>query len=217
MLRGIAWHNKTILSTVVSGNTRDSTRPGGTMNLHPIILVLGPTAVGKRSILEHALEHKPRLKVIPTFTTRAPREEEKKESLWYKFVSRKVAKRLIESGQAINWIEDDGDCYGQAKDDIDHVLRNYLGVLIVSEAAIVNFRRAHYRVVTVNVTAEGQPELTRDRTPCEEKGLRQGSVRYDHNIINVFDPQEPGAHFECAVQEFCSIVRKNIMRHSLPS
>ena len=83
-----------------------------------IFLIIGPTAVGKSSILERALKDFPQLRDIITYTTRPMRKGES-EGNPYHFVSEQRFLELEKEGHFIEWANVHGKLYGTPKDQIE--------------------------------------------------------------------------------------------------
>lgn len=83
-----------------------------------VLLIIGPTAVGKSTILERALKDFPPLVDLITYTTRAMRGGES-EGNPYHFVSEEKFKSLIEKKFFIEWALVHGKMYGTPRDQFD--------------------------------------------------------------------------------------------------
>ena len=94
-----------------------------------ILLLIGPTAVGKSSLLEKALADYAQLVDIITFTTRPMRAGES-EGYPYHFVSEEKFKALIDEGFFIEWALVHGRLYGTPRDQILEAGRNGKVILI---------------------------------------------------------------------------------------
>lgn len=88
-----------------------------------MVIIIGPTAVGKSSILEHALRDFPELCDIITFTTRPMRNGES-EGNPYHFVSEQKFKALIEQNVFIEWAIVHGNMYGTPRTQVEETSRN---------------------------------------------------------------------------------------------
>jgi len=84
----------------------------------PILLIIGPTAVGKSSVLERALKDFPQLVDIITYTTRTPRSGES-EGNPYHFVTEEKFKQLIEQKFFVEWALVHGKMYGTPRDQFE--------------------------------------------------------------------------------------------------
>jgi len=82
-----------------------------------MLIIIGPTAVGKSSILEHALKDYPQLCDIITYTTRPLRQGES-EGNPYHFVSEERFKELLGLGYFIETAVVHGKMYGTPRDQV---------------------------------------------------------------------------------------------------
>lgn len=88
-------------------------------NTPRMLIIIGPTAVGKSSILEHALQDYPQLCDIITYTTRPMRNGESEGSP-YHFVSEERFKQLLEKNHFIEWAVVHGKMYGTPRDQVEN-------------------------------------------------------------------------------------------------
>lgn len=98
-----------------------------------IVLIIGPTAVGKSSMLDKALKEFPRLRDIVTYTTRPARAGES-EGNPYHFVSEEKFKELRAQGRFVEWAFVHGRLYGTPKDQIESETRN--GNVLVADVDV---------------------------------------------------------------------------------
>jgi guanylate kinase len=83
-----------------------------------MLIIIGPTAVGKSRVLEHLLGDYPQLCDIITYTTRPMRQGES-EGHPYHFVSEEEFKRRLEKGLFIEWAIVHGKMYGTPRDQVE--------------------------------------------------------------------------------------------------
>lgn len=94
-----------------------------------MLLIIGPTAVGKSSILERALSDYPMLVDIITYTTRPMRGGES-EGHPYHFVSESDFKQRIEQKFFIEWAVVHGRMYGTPRDQVTRATEQGRGIII---------------------------------------------------------------------------------------
>lgn len=82
-----------------------------------LIMIAGPTAVGKSSFIERLLQDFPQFWDIITYTTRAPRAGES-EGHPYHFVSKEDFQRKVDEGFFIEWANVHDSLYGTPKNQI---------------------------------------------------------------------------------------------------
>lgn len=76
-----------------------------------LVVISGPSGVGKDTIIERMLELDPRLKYSVSYTTRAPRPGEI-DGVNYTFVNRDQFKEAVAAGRFLEHAEYDGNLYG---------------------------------------------------------------------------------------------------------
>lgn len=79
-----------------------------------VIVLSGPSGVGKDCVLEQFVKECPEVTRAVTATTRAPRADEK-DGVDYRFVSVDDFQRMIEAGQFLEYAEVHGNFYGTPK------------------------------------------------------------------------------------------------------
>jgi guanylate kinase len=82
-----------------------------------LLIIIGPTAVVKSTLIERAIKDYPRLVDLITYTTRPMRAGES-EGNPYHFVSEDRFKQLIDLGHFVEWAIVHGRMYGTPRDQI---------------------------------------------------------------------------------------------------
>lgn len=77
----------------------------------PIIVVAGPSGVGKGTVIAWVREHRPNVWLSVSATTRAPRPGEV-DGVNYHYLSRPAFDRMIAEGEFLEWAEYAGNRYG---------------------------------------------------------------------------------------------------------
>ncbi len=83
----------------------------------PIIIINGPTAVGKTTVIKRILQRMPQLQTATTYTTR-PLRKGQREDKKIIHVSEKEFQTKIEAGALLEWSKHYGNFYGTAKKSI---------------------------------------------------------------------------------------------------
>ena len=81
------------------------------MQTGKLIVLTGPSGVGKGTLLRSLLQRYPRLVLSVSVTTRSPRPGEV-EGRSYFFVDRNKFQRMIETEELLEWTEYTGNFYG---------------------------------------------------------------------------------------------------------
>lgn len=88
-----------------------------------LILVTGPSGVGKTTIAYALLKEMPELERLITFTTREKRPNEK-DGLDYHFISNEAFEERIENGQMFEYDKHYGYWYGNSKEDLEKIWKD---------------------------------------------------------------------------------------------
>ncbi len=85
------------------------------------MVLSGPSAVGKSTVLRMLREHHPEVWLSVSATTRFPRPGEV-DGVHYRFVSREQFQRLVAEGGLLEWAEFAGNLYGTPRQPVlDHL------------------------------------------------------------------------------------------------
>ena len=95
-----------------------------------LVVLAGPTAVGKGSVAAHIREHHPEVLLSVSATTRSPRPGEV-DGVTYFFLSDEQFDRMIEAGQFLEWATvHNASRYGTPRQPIEEALANGRSVLL---------------------------------------------------------------------------------------
>ena len=97
---------------------------------NPLLVVIsGPSGVGKDTILEGMRILRPDLHFVVTITTRPQRQGEA-NGKDYRFVTKSVFEQMIENGELLEWANVYGNLYGVPKSEVQQYLNRGLDVMI---------------------------------------------------------------------------------------
>lgn len=94
-----------VLPTQSSANTKECPSPGR------LIVLTGPSGVGKGTLMQALLKRHPELYYSVSVTTRSPRPGEIDGKNYY-FISRSKFEQLVAQGEFLEWAEFAGNYYG---------------------------------------------------------------------------------------------------------
>lgn len=97
-----------------------------------LIVLSGPSGVGKDSILKLIMADRSDLKLSISYTTRKPRHGET-DGVDYHFVSREEFEKLINDGEMLEYATYCGNYYGTRSFEIDEKLKNGNSVILEIE------------------------------------------------------------------------------------
>lgn len=162
-----------------------------------IIIVSGPSGVGKGTILKELMRRDPKLRFSVSATTRSPRPGET-EGVNYFFVDKQRFEKMIEDGQLLEHAFYAGNYYGTPEKAVNEALeQGYNVVLEIDVQGALQVMQRRPDAITVFIAPPSFEELTRrlngrgDTAP-EIAGLRlhialqecATATQYQYIIIN---------------------------------
>lgn len=97
-----------------------------------LIVLSGPSGVGKGSVLSKVIGRRKNLKLSVSYTTRLPREGEV-DGVHYNFVTRDEFLSLVKSGEMLEYAEYCGNYYGTPKKSVENEIKNGNNVILEIE------------------------------------------------------------------------------------
>lgn len=185
------------------------------MELDRLIIIIGPSAVGKTTIANGlAKEGMPVEKVITT-TSRSMRASET-DGVDYHFVSAKQFEEAIAQGGFLEWAKYNDNYYGSRKQDIDPILQANKIPVWVTESKGADYLKAHYpHAVTIFVMPADfetlRRRLEKRKLPKQEiinriklaQNEMLNAPKADYRVIN-YDGK-----IKLVVEETASLIRKH--------
>ena len=106
-----------------------------------LIVLTGPSGVGKGTLLRTLLQRHPELYLSISATTRQPRPGEI-EGKHYYFVTRDEFEKMVQAGELLEWAEYAGNYYGTPFAPVEQQIQ--LGRLVILEIELVGARKIHH-------------------------------------------------------------------------
>ncbi|MDX2099272.1 MAG: guanylate kinase [Leptolyngbyaceae cyanobacterium bins.59] len=97
-----------------------------------LIVLTGPSGVGKGTLLKLLLKHHTQLHLSVSVTTRSPRPGEVDGQHYY-FVDRPTFQQMVETNQLLEWAEFAGNCYGTPRLPVEEKIRDGKWVILEIE------------------------------------------------------------------------------------
>lgn len=150
-----------------------------------LLILTGPTAAGKDTIIAKLVERDPSLIKIVTTTSRKMRDGET-EGHPYHFVSREEFERLIAEGEFFEWVEFRGELYGTQKKTLHDALAK--GVTVIWKIETKGVKNIHAkisqmvsRVVFIFLTGESISEMK--ARVLQAEGQAGAQVRWNESLV----------------------------------
>jgi guanylate kinase len=102
------------------------------MSSGQLIVITGPSGVGKGTLVRQLLERHPNLHLSVSATTRPPRAGEI-DGKDYFFVSQTTFAQMIQDDELLEWAEFAGNCYGTPRLAVEESLAQGISVLLEIE------------------------------------------------------------------------------------
>ncbi len=162
-----------------------------------IFIVSAPSGAGKTSLCREVVRLLPDLCFSVSITTRAPRSHEN-DGIDYHFVSLADFKRMIETGQLLEWTEIYGNFYGTSRAVMDECSSQGKDILFdIDQAGARRIKEIYPQSITMYILPPSQRELherlinrgteneevMRNRLDQAQKEIEQSSW-YEHKVVN---------------------------------
>ena len=184
------------------------------MSKGQLIILSGPSGVGKSSIVKKVMEQHPKLRFSVSATTREMRPGEV-DGISYYFVTREHFMNMVEQGELLEHAEYVGNCYGTPAKPIDEALELGYDILLDIEVqGAMQVREKRPDAVSIFIMAPSFEELERrligrgDTAPDKIK-KRLETAKWEYTIAPNYDylvVSETGL-VEKAADEILSIIK----------
>jgi guanylate kinase len=159
-----------------------------------LIVLTGPSGVGKGTLLQSLLKRHPELYLSTSVTTRTPRlgEVNGKD---YDFISRPEFERMVGAGELLEWAEFAGNCYGTPRRPVAQQVRQGKWVVLEIELeGARQIRQTFPEAFRIFILPPSMPELEfriRNRGTETEDAIarRLERAKAEVDAANEFDMQ----------------------------
>jgi len=180
------------------------------VNFTPVVLV-GPSGVGKGTVVSSLRAHHPQVWVSVSVTTRQPRPGEV-EGQHYYFISDSQFDDLISSGGLLEWAQYQSSRYGTPRLAVEEKIRE--GRAVVMELDVQGARqvRAHMpQVHTIFLAPPSWEELEkrlrgRGTEPEPVIQRRLETAREEMTAMDEFDHVVTNTEVACSVEELVNLI-----------
>jgi guanylate kinase len=184
-----------------------------------LIVISGPSGVGKDTVIKHLLDLDPKLKYSVSYTTRPPRPGEV-DGVDYRFVNREEFERLMREGALLEYATYDSHLYGTPITPLDQArAAGYDIVLKIDVQGAEQVRKRAQDALRIFLAPPNMDELLRRRTErhsesARDQTARQVIARHEMELAPHFDHVVINDDLERAVQEVLAIIRLARERHT---
>jgi guanylate kinase len=174
--------------------------------LGKLIVLTGPSGVGKGTLMNEILRRYPELHYSVSATTRSPRPGEINGKN-YNFISRSQFEQLVTQGEFLEWAEFAGNCYGTPREAVLNYIQ--LGKLVLLEIELAGarqIRRTFPSALSIFILPPSFAELD------SEEAISRRLRRAEEEIAaaNEFDIKIINDDFEQALKEIELEIGRNL-------
>jgi guanylate kinase len=177
-----------------------------------LIVISGPSGVGKDTVIKRLLELDPNLTYSVSCTTRAPRAGEV-DGVNYRFVSRQEFERLIDAGAFLEYATYDGNLYGTPIAQLDEVRAAGRDIVLkIDVQGAEQVRKRAPDALRIFLAPPSMDELLRRRTErhtesAEDQSSRQRIANLEMALASHFDHVVVNDDVERAAREILAIIQ----------
>jgi guanylate kinase len=184
-----------------------------------LIVISGPSGVGKDTVIKRLLELDPQLRYSVSYTTRPPRPGEV-DGVDYRFVNRDAFERRIRESALLEYATYDGHLYGTPIAPLDEArAAGYDIVLKIDVQGAEQVRKRAPDALRIFLAPPNMDELLRRRTERHSENpldqtARQHIAQDEMALAPHFDHVAVNDDLERAVHEVLAIIRRARERHT---
>lgn len=157
-----------------------------------LIVISGPSGVGKSTVLKAVMEQIPGLRFSVSATTRTPRPGEQ-DGVNYYFVDRARFESMVQCNELLEHAYYAGNYYGTPEKPLDHLLEQGIDVLLdIEPQGALQVRGRRPDAVLIFVAAPSFTELRRrlvgrGDTKAEDVQVRLEHARWEYRQAQKYD------------------------------
>jgi guanylate kinase len=177
-----------------------------------LIVISGPSGVGKDTIIERLLKMDTNLRYSVSFTTR-PKRDYELDGVHYSFVTKPKFDELIGRGELLEWAEYNGYYYGTSRTRVEKLQRQALDVILKIEVrGAEQVREKRPDGVFVFIAPPSMEELLKrreERGSDSEKDIeeRQRLARWEMSFAQYYDYVVINEDAKVAANDVMEIIR----------
>ena len=178
-----------------------------------LILVAGPSGVGKNSFLDRAIRDFPQLRDIVTYTTRPMRHGEK-EGEPYHFIAKEYFEKRVSQDFFVEWAHVHDAMYGTSHQSLKETWdEGLVAIMEVDVQGVATFKKLYPEAASIFILPPSIEELririvARDKSPPANLELRLANAEKEISQAPSFDYRVINAELDKSYAEFKKIVEE---------
>lgn len=186
-------------------------RPGGRQAGAPLVVLSGPSGVGKSTVVRELRDHHPQVWLSVSATTRFPRPGEV-DGVHYRFVTREQFEKLVAEDGFLEWAEFAGNLYGTPREPVlEHLAAGQPVLLEIDLQGARQVRAAMPQATLVFLAPPSWDELVRRLTgratePAEVVARRLAVAREELAAEPEFDVTLVNTSVEAVVERLLALL-----------
>lgn len=186
-------------------------RPGGRPAGAPLVVLSGPSGVGKSTVVRELRDRHPQVWVSVSATTRFPRPGEV-DGVHYRFVTREQFEKLVAEDGFLEWAEFAGNLYGTPREPVlEHLAAGQPVLLEIDLQGARQVRAAMPQATLVFLAPPSWDELMRRLTgrgtePAEVVARRLAVAREEVAAEPEFDVTLVNTSVEAVVERLLGLL-----------
>ncbi len=176
-----------------------------------VIIISGPSGVGKGTVIRQLLERHPQFELSVSVTTRAPRQGEV-DGREYHFVSRDEFLRQVDNNNFLEWCEVHGNLYGTYRSEVERRIQSGQDIILeIDTQGAQKVRTQIPGAITIFIAPPSPEELLkrlkqRNTENHADLGIRLTQAEKELNLSEAYDQVVVNNDVDATVQDIVNYI-----------